>query len=60
MGFDETGRWHQARLRRSALARREPEENLMAPARGIIYGLMLSGFLWTGIVATGKLLLRLF
>lgn len=60
MGFDETGRWHTASVRRARLLREYGEaENVLAPARGAIYGLATGAVLWVGIAALVKMVLRL-
>lgn len=44
MGFDEAGRWHQAKVLRMPVPRRVDDP--LAPARGAIYGLLISTGLW--------------
>jgi hypothetical protein len=43
-GFDQAGRWHRPRVLYMPARRRDDDP--MAPARGAIYGLLASGFLW--------------
>lgn len=59
MGFDERGRWHKENARQQRDSRQRGEGDLLAPARGMIYGLAASGVLWIGLLSAGKLLLRL-
>lgn len=58
MGFDETGRWHEARTRFMSAPR--PNDDLMAPARGAIYGLLGGGFLWFGFIVVARFMISLF
>lgn len=59
MGFDEAGRWHDARAIRFMPAPR-PDDDLMAPARGAIYGLLGGGFLWFGVIVVARFVMGLF
>jgi hypothetical protein len=44
MGFDEVGRWHEAKVIRMPAPRRDDDP--LAPARGAIYGLLAGSVLW--------------
>jgi hypothetical protein len=44
MGFDEAGRWHQHKVVSMPAPRREDDP--LSTARGVIYGLLISGALW--------------
>ncbi|MGC2618124.1 MAG: hypothetical protein WA414_03730 [Acidobacteriaceae bacterium] len=59
MGFDEAGRWHDARTFRFRPAPRQ-DDDLMAPARGAIYGILGGGILWFGLILVGRFLIGLF
>jgi hypothetical protein len=60
MGFDEAGRWHSARPAFFPARRRESDESPLAPARGAIYGLLIGGAMWIGIIALVRVFIRLF
>ena len=45
-GYDAAGHWHEARADYVSPQEREKERAIMAPARGAIWGLTLSGVLW--------------
>ena len=57
-GLDGFGRWHRATEYRSSEGE-EAERDMMAPVRGAVYGLLLSGVLWVGLVAAARGLLTL-
>ena len=50
-GYDTAGNWHEAKADYVAPQEKEKERAIMAPARGAILGLVLSGVLWIGLVA---------
>jgi hypothetical protein len=54
MGFDEAGRWHEAKILYMPPRRRDGDP--LAPARGAIYGLLASGALWTLILLSVHIL----
>jgi hypothetical protein len=54
MGFDEAGRWHQARV--LYMPPRRSSENPLAPARGAVYGLLASGVLWVVLLLAVRVL----
>jgi len=58
MGFDKSGRWHEARTRFMPALRRD--DDLMAPARGAIYGLLGSAIMWFGVIVVARMLISLF
>jgi hypothetical protein len=58
MGFDKTGRWHEARTRFMPVP--TPDDDVMAPARGAIYGLLGGGLLWFGLIVVARILISLF
>lgn len=58
-GFDATGVWHEAAAEYLPTEEREAELEIMAPARGAVYGLLLSGILWVGLVAAARGVLML-
>ncbi len=57
-GLDGFGRWHEATEYQPTEAE-EAEHDMMAPARGAVYALLLSGALWVGVVAVARGLLTL-
>ena len=56
MGFDQAGRWHNARTVYIPAIRRDDDQ--MDPARGAILGLLVSSALWVGIVAAVRALIH--
>jgi hypothetical protein len=60
MGFDQAGRWHEARASFQPASRRAGEEDPIAPARGAIFGLLISGAGWIGVIAAVKTVADLF
>ncbi len=56
MGFDQAGRWHNARPAYIPAIRRDDDP--MDPARGAILGLLVSSALWVGIVAAVRALIH--
>ena len=56
-GFDTTGRWHEARA--DELRQEEPSMVVMAPARGAIYGLLVSAVMWLGLLVAARAVLTL-
>jgi hypothetical protein len=58
-GYDAAGHWHEARADYVSPQEREKERAIMAPARGAIWGLTLSGVLWVGLVAAVRGVLML-
>jgi hypothetical protein len=54
MGFDETGRWHRAKVLHMPAPRSDNDP--MAPARGAIYGVLASGVLWIMIFLAVRIL----
>jgi hypothetical protein len=57
MGFDEAGCWHQAKV--LYMPARRSDGDLLAPARGAIYGLLASGALWALILGAVHILHKL-
>jgi hypothetical protein len=57
MGFDEAGRWHEARAR--YMPARKDADDPIATARGVMVGLLISTFLWTAIVVVVRALFHL-
>ena len=58
-GYDAAGHWHEAKADYVAPQEQEQERAIMAPARGAIWGLVLSGVLWVGLVAAVRGVLTL-
>lgn len=58
MGFDETGRWHEARI--GFMPAPRPDDDLMAPARGAICGLLGGGVLWFGLIIVARFMISIF
>jgi hypothetical protein len=56
--FDASGQWHNARDDYRS-AEEQKDNELVAPARGAVYGILLSGILWIGLVAAVRGLLTL-
>ncbi|HLJ77872.1 MAG TPA: hypothetical protein VKT75_10700 [Acidobacteriaceae bacterium] len=56
MGFDQAGRWHNARP--AYIPARRREDDPIDPARGAILGLLVSSALWVGIVAAVRALIH--
>lgn len=54
MGFDAAGRWHNARA--GYIPARRRDDDPLDAARGIVAGLLLSGAMWVGIIATVRAL----
>ncbi|HEX4006212.1 MAG TPA: hypothetical protein VHX60_08560 [Acidobacteriaceae bacterium] len=59
MGFDQAARWHEAKVSFFP-ARRSKGEDPIAPARGAIFGLLLSAGMWVGLVGIARLIAGLF
>ncbi len=57
-GLDALGRWHEETEYRPTDAE-EAERDMMAPARGAVRGLLLSGLMWVGLVAAARGVLTL-
>lgn len=60
MGFDQTGHWHEARASFQPASHRAGEEDPIAPARGAIFGLLISGAAWFAVIATIRTVSSLF
>jgi hypothetical protein len=58
-GYDAAGHWHEAKADCVSQQEQEAERGIMAPARGAIWGLVLSGVLWIGLVAAVRGVLTL-
>jgi hypothetical protein len=56
-GFDAAGRWHEPRAVVREREAREEGAGDLAPARGAVYGLLLSGVLWVGLAAVVRAVL---
>lgn len=56
-GFEETGRLHVAAA--DSLSVSCPDEDALSPARGILWGILASGFLWAGLIVAGRALFGL-
>jgi hypothetical protein len=50
-GFDANGQWHEAEADYVPTLAEEVQQEVMAPARGAAYGILVSGILWVGLVA---------
>ena len=50
-GFDAAGHWHEAKADFVPSPEQKAEREWMAPARGAILGLLLSGAMWVGVIA---------
>lgn len=59
MGFDARGHWHEARPRFIPAPRRIGDEDSLAPARGVLFGVVAGSLLWIGIIAAARALLHL-
>ncbi|HTV82030.1 MAG TPA: hypothetical protein VME18_05225 [Acidobacteriaceae bacterium] len=59
MGFDEAGRWHQAKPRLVCASRRYGDADPLAAARGAICGLVAGAALWIVLIFAAGVLLRL-
>jgi hypothetical protein len=59
VGFDATGHWHEANADYPPSQEQEAGREVMAPARGAVYGMLLSGILWVGLVAAARGVLTL-
>jgi hypothetical protein len=58
-GFDATGNWHEGKADFLTAAEAKQDAELIAPARGAVYGMLLSTVLWVGLVAAVRGLLTL-
>jgi hypothetical protein len=58
-GYDAAGHWHEAKADYVSPQEQEEERAIMAPARGAICGLLLSGVIWVGLVAAVRGVLTL-
>jgi hypothetical protein len=58
-GYDAAGHWHEGRADVRSAAELEQDEKLIAPARGAIYGILLSSLMWVGLLAAMRGLLAL-
>jgi len=58
-GFDAAGHWHDAEAEFVRPEEREARAKDLAPARGAVIGLILSGALWAGLVVGVRALLTL-
>jgi len=59
VGIDAAGQWHETKADYKPEQERDAEVELMAPARGAVWGLLASAILWVGLVGAAKLLLAL-
>jgi len=59
VGFDAAGQWHEAKADYLPEQERQAEIELMAPARGAVWGFLVSTILWVGLVAAARALLTL-
>jgi hypothetical protein len=57
MGFDEAGRWHEARAR--YMPARKDAGDPLATARGVMAGLLISAFMWIAIIVVVRALFLL-
>jgi hypothetical protein len=57
MGFDKAGRWHEGRTR--FMSASKPDDDLIAPARGAMYGVLGGGLLWFGLFVVARILTSL-
>jgi hypothetical protein len=60
MGFDPSARWHQAKVSYFPARRTQDREDPIAPARGAIFGLLISGVMWVGLIVVARYLTGLF
>jgi hypothetical protein len=58
-GFDAAGQWHEPQADFMAAEERAQAAEILAPARGAAYGLLLSGVLWVGLAAATRALLTM-
>ncbi len=56
-GFDAAGHWHEADYASSQ--EQEAEREMMAPVRGAVCALLVSGVLWVGLVAAARAVLTM-
>lgn len=49
--FDATSSWYDAQTDRATGREQRQAAEVLAPARGAFCGLLLSGFIWVGLVA---------
>ena len=59
VGTDAAGQWHETKADYKPDQERDAEIELMAPARGAVWGLVASAILWVGLVGAARLLLTL-
>jgi hypothetical protein len=59
VGFDAAGQWHEAKADYQPEQEREAEIELIAPARGAVWGLLASAVLWVGLVGAARAILTL-
>lgn len=53
-GFDAAGQWHEAEASYQPDQDRPADVEVMRPARGAAWGLLVSGVLWAGLAAVAK------
>lgn len=54
VGFDAAGQWHDAVADYLPDQEREAEAQVMGPARGAVWGLLVSVVLWVGLAGATK------
>lgn len=59
VGFDAAGHWHEPTADYKPEQEREVEIELMAPARGAVWGFLVSAILWVGLVGAARAILTL-
>jgi len=58
-GFDATGHWHEAKADYVPTEEQDRVAKIIGPARGAMYGLLLSGVMWVGLVAAVRAILTM-
>jgi hypothetical protein len=59
VGFDAAGQWHEPGADFLPAEAEEAGKEAMAPARGAVYGVLLSAIVWVGLVAAVRGVLTL-
>lgn len=59
VGFDAAGQWHEPKADYLPDEEHEAGLELMGPARGAAWGLLVSAVLWVGLVGTARAILML-
>jgi hypothetical protein len=59
MGFDQAGRWHEARVAYRSAEQSNSDDAPGSPMRGIFYGLLFSAVLWIALIAAARAIFSL-